>query len=100
MPKHYLDLNKLATMMLTKRDSECKSLRDVGKIVSLSASTLSRIECQKGIPDFDVVMAIKDWLGVPLNDLLLEPEPGVPNSFPKKILETKLRELSDILATL
>jgi transcriptional regulator with XRE-family HTH domain len=99
--KHYLDLNKLASMMLVKRDTECKSLRDIEKIISVSASTLSRIENQKGIPDFDVVMAIREWLGVPLDDLLIDSQLNeAPFSFELEIIEKKLRELSDILSAI
>lgn len=60
---------RLAEIIKAKRQADNLSLREVAKITGISTSTLSRLE--RGIaPDLEVWFALREWLGVSLDDLL------------------------------
>lgn len=98
--KQYLDVERLANAVLMKRRADRLSLRRAQQITGISASTLSRIECKKGVPDFDVVMTIREWLCVPLSNLLIgdaDCEGVKPGNSPASAVLIKLaRELTDL----
>jgi transcriptional regulator with XRE-family HTH domain len=64
---NYLDMEKLASLVRTKRQE--RGLREVSKeIGTVSPSTISRVENGK-VPDLETFLALCDWLDVSPADL-------------------------------
>jgi len=73
------DKEKLALLLKGKRKRQNMSLRDVAEEISVSASTLCRIEHCTGICDLETIGRISRWLGVSTDEFLAQ-ERLVPKS--------------------
>lgn len=60
-----IDTKKLGEALRQRRSELGVSLSDVSEEVSVSTSTMSRIENGIGKPDTDILVALAHWLGVP-----------------------------------
>lgn len=74
------------------------SLRDVGDLTGVSASTLSRIENGTGRPDADNIARLTQWLDMPVDRLMtrhdakdVEPVIYYPHEATPEIVEAHLR---------
>jgi len=70
-----IDINELGKAIRRRRQELKLSLRDVGNVTQVSASTLSRIESGKGSPDAENIARITQWLEMPV-DRLMKKHPG------------------------
>jgi transcriptional regulator with XRE-family HTH domain len=84
---------------IKRRREELKlSLRDVGDLTEVSASTLSRIENGTGRPDADNIARLTQWLDMPVDRLMtnhtaghVEPVIYYPHEATADIVEAHLR---------
>lgn len=84
---------------IKRRREELKlSLRDVGDLTEVSASTLSRIENGTGRPDADNIARLTQWLDMPVDRLMtkhltnnVEPVIYYPHEKTPEIIEAHLR---------
>ena len=83
---------------IKRRREEMKlSLRDVGDLTEVSASTLSRIENGTGRPDADNIARLTQWLDIPVDLLMthtsdnIEPVIYYPHEKTPEIIEAHLR---------
>jgi len=84
---------------IKRRREELKlSLRDVGDLTEVSASTLSRIENGTGRPDADNIARLTQWLDMPVDRLMtkhspdhVEPVIYYPHEATTDIVEAHLR---------
>ena len=83
---------------IKRRRQELKlSLRDVGDLTEVSASTLSRIENGTGRPDADNIARLTQWLDMPVDRLMtrtaenVEPVIYYPHEKTPEIIEAHLR---------
>ena len=83
---------------IKRRREELKlSLRDVGDLTEVSASTLSRIENGTGRPDADNIARLTQWLDIPVDRLMthtsdnVEPVIYYPHEKTPAIIEAHLR---------
>lgn len=84
---------------IKRRREELKlSLRDVGDLTEVSASTLSRIENGTGRPDADNIARLTQWLDMPVDRLMthnspdhVEPVIYYPHEKTTDIIEAHLR---------
>src|SRR2546423_7833179 len=83
---------------IKRRREELKlSLRDVADVVTVSASTLSRIENGTGRPDADNIARLTQWLDMPVDRLIrqqssdVEPVIYYPHEATPDIVEAHLR---------
>ena len=83
---------------IKRRREELKlSLRDVGDLTAVSASTLSRIENGTGRPDADNIARLTQWLDIPVDRLMthtsdnVEPVIYYPHEKTPEIIEAHLR---------
>lgn len=84
---------------IKRRREELKlSLRDVGDLTEVSASTLSRIENGTGRPDADNIARLTQWLDMPVDRLMtkhtadnIEPVIYYPHEPTTDIIEAHLR---------
>ncbi|HVF48304.1 MAG TPA: helix-turn-helix transcriptional regulator [Pyrinomonadaceae bacterium] len=84
---------------IKRRREELKlSLRDVGDLTLVSASTLSRIENGTGRPDADNIARLTQWLNMPVDRLMtktsnndVEPVIYYPHEKTTDIIEAHLR---------
>lgn len=84
---------------IKRRREELKlSLRDVGDLTEVSASTLSRIENGTGRPDADNIARLTLWLDMPVDRLMtkhagknVEPVIYYPHEATTDIIEAHLR---------
>ena len=83
---------------IKRRREELKlSLRDVGDLTEVSASTLSRIENGTGRPDADNIARLTQWLNMPVDRLMkhsaetVEPVIYYPHEKTPEIVEAHLR---------
>ena len=83
---------------IKRRREELKlSLRDVGDLTEVSASTLSRIENGTGRPDADNIARLTRWLDMPVDRLMthssdnIEPVIYYPHEKTPEIIEAHLR---------
>lgn len=84
---------------IKRRREELKlSLRDVGDLTNVSASTLSRIENGTGRPDADNIARLTQWLDMPVDRLMtkhaddqVEPVIYYPHEATTDIVEAHLR---------
>ena len=83
---------------IKRRREELKlSLRDVGDLTEVSASTLSRIENGTGRPDADNIARLTKWLDIPVDRLMthtsdnVEPVIYYPQEKTPEIIEAHLR---------
>ena len=83
---------------IKRRREELKlSLRDVGDLTEVSASTLSRIENGTGRPDADNIARLTQWLDMPVDRLMtrtaenIEPVIYYPHEKTPEIIEAHLR---------
>jgi transcriptional regulator with XRE-family HTH domain len=65
-----LNIVELGEYVKRKRQEEKLSLRQVATNISVSASTLSRIENGIGTPDSATLARLASWLGIPLERLM------------------------------
>jgi transcriptional regulator with XRE-family HTH domain len=65
-----LNIVELGEYVKRKRQDEKLSLREVATKISVSASTLSRIENGIGVPDSATLARLASWLGMPLERLM------------------------------
>ncbi len=83
---------------IKRRREELKlSLRDVGDLTEVSASTLSRIENGTGRPDADNIARLTQWLDMPVDRLMthtsdnVEPVIYYPHEKTPEIIKAHLR---------
>lgn len=84
---------------IKRRREELKlSLRDVGDLTDVSASTLSRIENGTGRPDADNIARLTQWLDIPVDRLMtkhltnnVDPVIYYPHEKTTDIIEAHLR---------
>ena len=83
---------------IKRRREELKlSLRNVGDLTEVSASTLSRIENGTGRPDADNIARLTKWLNMPVDRLMthsaenVEPVIYYPHEKTPEIVEAHLR---------
>ncbi len=88
---------------IKRRREELKlSLRDVGDLTEVSASTLSRIENGTGRPDADNIARLTQWLDIPVDRLMthtssnVEPVIYYPHEKTPDIIEAHLRADKDL----
>ncbi len=65
-----IDTNELGKAIRRRRQELKLSLRDVGDVTQVSASTLSRIESGKGRPDAENIARITQWLDMPVDRVM------------------------------
>lgn len=65
-----INVEELGNYIKRKRQGERLSLRAVAQQTQVSASTLSRIENQTGIPDAPTLARLAKWLNVPLERIV------------------------------
>jgi transcriptional regulator with XRE-family HTH domain len=70
MTEPALNIVELGEYVKRKRLEEKLSLREVATNISVSASTLSRIENGIGVPDSATLARLAAWLGIPLERLM------------------------------
>jgi len=70
MTEPALNIVELGEYVKRKRQDEKLSLREVAVKISVSASTLSRIENGIGVPDSPTLARLASWLGMPLERLM------------------------------
>lgn len=66
---------ELGKAIKRRREELGLSLRDVGDVTQVSASTISRIENGTGRPDSDNIARLTQWLDIPV-DRLMTKRPG------------------------
>jgi transcriptional regulator with XRE-family HTH domain len=96
MPLRTVDLNRLATYLNSKLESEGLSVRGAAKEIDVGASTLARLlqgNSNQNIPDLAVINKAVRWVGKSLADL----SPS-ENEAPSTIadVEVHLRGLPDL----
>lgn len=89
---------ELGAAIKRRRDEQGLSLRDVGDLTDVSASTLSRIENGTGRPDADNIARLTQWLDMPVDRLMtrnlekkVEPVVYYPHEKTTDIIEAHLR---------
>lgn len=65
-------VQQLAAPLQRKRENLGLSLSDVGKLIGVGSSTLSRIERNVGKPDAETIAAVANWLEIPLDRIYRE----------------------------
>lgn len=68
-----IDFNSLAALVKGHREGRTITLRQAAEQCGVSAATLSRIERGDGRPDLDTVKLLVDWVGVPIERVLVGP---------------------------
>lgn len=61
---------ELGNAIKRRREELGMSLRDVGDVTEVSASTISRIENGTGRPDSDNIARLTQWLDIPVDRLM------------------------------
>lgn len=88
---------ELGKAIKRRREELNLSLRDVGDLTQVSASTLSRIENGTGRPDADNIARITQWLDMPVDRLMrkadesVEPVIYYPHESTSEIVSAHLR---------
>jgi transcriptional regulator with XRE-family HTH domain len=89
---------ELGAAIKRRREEMKLSLRDVGDLTDVSASTLSRIENGTGRPDADNIARLTQWLDMPVDRLMtknlankVEPVVYYPHEKTSDIIEAHLR---------
>ena len=88
---------ELGKAIKRRREELNLSLRDVGDLTQVSASTLSRIENGTGRPDADNIARITQWLDIPVDRLMskggenVEPVIYYPHEATTEIVSAHLR---------
>ncbi|MBX7060762.1 MAG: helix-turn-helix transcriptional regulator [Acidobacteria bacterium] len=93
-----IDTNELGKAIRRRRQELKLSLRDVGDVTQVSASTLSRIESGKGRPDAENIARITQWLDMPVDRVMkkqagadVEPVVYYPHESTPEIVSAHLR---------
>jgi len=93
-----IDTNELGKAIRRRRQESKLSLRDVGDVTQVSASTLSRIESGKGRPDAENIARITQWLDMPVDRVMkkhtgneVEPVVYYPHESTPEIVSAHLR---------
>ena len=68
-----LDLSTLSNMMLQKRTSTGETQAEVAKKIGLARQTYSRAERNDTYIELDTVLAICDWIDIPITYFILDP---------------------------
>ncbi len=68
---------ELGKAIKRRREELSLSLRDVGDLTEVSASTLSRIENGTGRPDADNIARLTQWLDMPVDRLMRHADESV-----------------------
>jgi transcriptional regulator with XRE-family HTH domain len=87
---------ELGKAIKRRREELGLSLRDVGELTEVSASTLSRIENGTGRPDADNIARLTQWLDMPVDRLMnkgdnVEPVIYYPHEATTEIISAHLR---------
>ena len=88
---------ELGKAIKRRREELNLSLRDVGDLTEVSASTLSRIENGTGRPDADNIARLTQWLDMPVDRLMshadgnVEPVIYYPHEATTEIVSAHLR---------
>ena len=88
---------ELGKAIKRRREELNLSLRDVGDLTEVSASTLSRIENGTGRPDADNIARLTQWLDMPVDRLMnhgtdnVEPVIYYPHEATTEIISAHLR---------
>jgi transcriptional regulator with XRE-family HTH domain len=88
---------ELGKAIKRRREELNLSLRDVGDLTDVSASTLSRIENGTGRPDADNIARLTQWLDMPVDRLMnhgadnVEPVIYYPHEATTEIISAHLR---------
>jgi transcriptional regulator with XRE-family HTH domain len=72
MPARTVDLDRLATYLKNKMESEKLSTRAAAKVIGVGASTLTRLlqgNSNENFPDLAVITKAAQWVGKSLGDL-------------------------------
>jgi len=93
-----IDTSELGKAIRRRRQELKLSLRDVGDVTQVSASTLSRIESGKGRPDAENIARITQWLDMPVDRVMkkhagteVEPVVYYPHESTPEIVSAHLR---------
>lgn len=93
-----ISTSELGQAIKRRREELDLSLRDVGDLTQVSASTLSRIENGTGRPDADNIARLTQWLDIPVDRLMtkhltnnVEPVVYYPHEKTTDIIEAHLR---------
>lgn len=92
-----ISTSELGKAIKRRREELKLSLRDVGDLTEVSASTLSRIENGTGRPDADNIARLTQWLDIPVDRLMthsaenVEPVIYYPHEKTPEIIEAHLR---------
>lgn len=92
-----ISTSELGKAIKRRREELNLSLRDVGDLTEVSASTLSRIENGTGRPDADNIARITQWLDMPVDRLMkksdenIEPVIYYPHEPTTEIISAHLR---------
>lgn len=93
-----ISTSELGAAIKRRREEQGLSLRDVGELTDVSASTLSRIENGTGRPDADNIARLTQWLDIPVDRLMtkhltknVEPVVYYPHEKTTDIIEAHLR---------
>jgi transcriptional regulator with XRE-family HTH domain len=94
---------ELGQAIKRRREELSLSLRDVGDLTDVSASTLSRIENGTGRPDADNIARLTQWLDIPVDRLMtkhlnnnVDPVVYYPHEKTTDIIEAHLRADPDL----
>ena len=80
MPAPTVDLDRLATYLKNKMESEGLSVRAAAKAIDIGASTLTRLlqgSSNENVPDLAVVAKAAEWVGKSLADLTPSKKPAL-----------------------
>jgi transcriptional regulator with XRE-family HTH domain len=77
-------LSRLPTLIKAKRRKEGLGLRSAAEASGVSPSTLSRLErgISPSLPDTETLTKISNWLGVSLEDILVQNKPNKTSEDP------------------
>jgi transcriptional regulator with XRE-family HTH domain len=89
---------ELGRAIKRRREETGLSLRDLGDLTQVSASTISRIENGTGRPDADNIARLTQWLDMPVDRIMnrkaeseVEPVVYYPHEATPEIVEAHLR---------
>lgn len=98
MPARTVDLDRLATYLKNKMESEGLSVRAAAKEIDVGASTLTRLlqgNSNENVPDLAVITKAAHWVGKSLADLS-PPKKSAPSTIAD--VEVHLRALPGLAA--
>ena len=96
MPAATVDLDRIATYLKNKIESEGLSVRSAAKSIGIGASTLARLlqgSSNENVPDLAVMVSAADWVGKSLADFTRSKKP-TPSTIAE--VEVHLRALPEL----